>query len=265
MIVYKNYTKKIAYNYLIDSGVKGCFIVYYFEARYYRAPTFTSRDPLFEKYFWMSPYAYCANNPVKYVDPTGEFPVWALVGAGIDYASQVYNNYKKGQSGYNAWVGNVNFVSVGLSAVNPVGKLKVAKTVAVEVTKAAIEYTPNEKLKVTTDIKEVATKAAVSTAVDVGAGKLIDASSTKALQNVNKEVSIANKQLNTAERQAQRSPNSTQKADNVINAQSNLETARNKQVGTQILNSTIGKAPNATQQAARTASGRIVQNNENDK
>ena len=26
---------------------------------------------MFEKYFWMSPYAYCANNPVKYVDPDG--------------------------------------------------------------------------------------------------------------------------------------------------------------------------------------------------
>lgn len=37
----------------------------------YAPPTFISRDPLFEKYFWMSPYAYCANNPVKYVDPTG--------------------------------------------------------------------------------------------------------------------------------------------------------------------------------------------------
>ncbi len=45
--------------------------MYYYEARYYAPPTFTSRDPLFEKYFWMSPYAYCANNPVKYVDPTG--------------------------------------------------------------------------------------------------------------------------------------------------------------------------------------------------
>ena len=44
---------------------------YYYEARYYAPPTFTSRDPLFEKYFWMSPYAYCANNPVKYVDPSG--------------------------------------------------------------------------------------------------------------------------------------------------------------------------------------------------
>ncbi|MBR4453577.1 MAG: RHS repeat-associated core domain-containing protein [Bacteroidales bacterium] len=46
--------------------------MYYYEARYYAPPTFTSRDPLFEKYFWISPYAYCANNPVKYVDPSGE-------------------------------------------------------------------------------------------------------------------------------------------------------------------------------------------------
>ena len=46
--------------------------MYYYEARYYAPPTFTSRDPLFEKYFRMSPYAYCANNPVKYVDPSGE-------------------------------------------------------------------------------------------------------------------------------------------------------------------------------------------------
>ncbi|MBO4581825.1 MAG: RHS repeat-associated core domain-containing protein [Bacteroidales bacterium] len=45
--------------------------MYYYEARYYKPPVFTSRDPLFEKYFWMTPYAYCANNPVKYVDPTG--------------------------------------------------------------------------------------------------------------------------------------------------------------------------------------------------
>lgn len=45
--------------------------MYYYEARYYAPPVFTSRDPLFEKYFWMSPYAYCANNPVKYVDPSG--------------------------------------------------------------------------------------------------------------------------------------------------------------------------------------------------
>ena len=31
----------------------------------------TSVDPLCEKYYWISPYAYCMNNPIKYVDPDG--------------------------------------------------------------------------------------------------------------------------------------------------------------------------------------------------
>jgi RHS repeat-associated protein len=46
--------------------------MYYFEARYQSPPVFISRDPLFEKYPMFSPYSYCANNPVKYIDPTGE-------------------------------------------------------------------------------------------------------------------------------------------------------------------------------------------------
>ena len=30
-------------------------------------------DPLSEKYYSVSPYVYCANNPIKYIDPTGMF------------------------------------------------------------------------------------------------------------------------------------------------------------------------------------------------
>ncbi|HOF16993.1 MAG TPA: RHS repeat-associated core domain-containing protein [Bacteroidales bacterium] len=45
--------------------------MYYYSARYYAPPTFISRDPLFEKYPFISPYAYCANNPIILVDPTG--------------------------------------------------------------------------------------------------------------------------------------------------------------------------------------------------
>ena len=45
--------------------------MYYYEARYMAPPTFISRDPLFEKYPTFSPYAYCVNNPIKYVDPDG--------------------------------------------------------------------------------------------------------------------------------------------------------------------------------------------------
>ena len=65
--------------------------MYYYEARYYKPPVFTSRDAMFEKYFWMTPYAYCANNPVKYVDPSGED--WYINGeASSDMVNQLNNH-----------------------------------------------------------------------------------------------------------------------------------------------------------------------------
>ncbi len=34
-------------------------------------PSWIGVDPLCEKYYSISPYAYCMNNPIKYIDPTG--------------------------------------------------------------------------------------------------------------------------------------------------------------------------------------------------
>ena len=50
---------------------------YDFGARqYYTAvPGFTRIDPMAEKYPWLSPYLYCANNPVNFSDPTGMYIV----------------------------------------------------------------------------------------------------------------------------------------------------------------------------------------------
>ena len=46
----------------------------YFGARYYSSDLsiWLSVDPMSDKYPSLSPYAYCANNPVKLVDPNGE-------------------------------------------------------------------------------------------------------------------------------------------------------------------------------------------------
>ena len=51
---------------------------YDFDARmYYPALCrFMTMDPLCEKYYSISPYAYCNNNPVKYVDPDGRDAVF---------------------------------------------------------------------------------------------------------------------------------------------------------------------------------------------
>ena len=53
---------------------------YDFGARWYYSavPFFTKPDPLCEKYYWLSPYLYCMNNPVNAIDPDGrDVYIWA--------------------------------------------------------------------------------------------------------------------------------------------------------------------------------------------
>jgi len=47
--------------------------LYYWEARYQdpNMGIFISPDPLFEKKPWMSKYAFCRNNPLRFIDPDG--------------------------------------------------------------------------------------------------------------------------------------------------------------------------------------------------
>jgi RHS repeat-associated protein len=49
----------------------------------------TTPDPLAEKYYDISPYAWCGNNPVKFVDPDGRFvlPAIPIIIEGVIYVS----------------------------------------------------------------------------------------------------------------------------------------------------------------------------------
>lgn len=57
-----------------------------------------------------SPFHFGYNNPIRYGDPDGRIPiplivigVKFLVGAAIEYGSQVYDNYKDGKKGGDMW------------------------------------------------------------------------------------------------------------------------------------------------------------------
>ncbi|MCM1296638.1 MAG: DUF6443 domain-containing protein [Muribaculaceae bacterium] len=79
--------------------------------RHYPAiPQFTSIDPLCEKYPWLSPYLYCANNPVNYIDYNG-LDIWLLDESGNFINTQsfddldmiIINNSQSKKT--SAWVG----------------------------------------------------------------------------------------------------------------------------------------------------------------
>jgi hypothetical protein len=85
-------------------------------------PHFPMVDPLAEKYYSISPYAYCNNNPMRYIDPTGMAygDYYAMDGTylgtdGIDddilYAVQ-NNNYQTDDAGNTVIVDETQIINV---------------------------------------------------------------------------------------------------------------------------------------------------------
>lgn len=77
-----------------------------------------SVDPLCEKYYWISPYAYCMNNPVKFIDPDGKVvripkadrqEVLKAINSraagtfGINKKGELYLKKSEGASGYSEY------------------------------------------------------------------------------------------------------------------------------------------------------------------
>ena len=71
----------------------------YFGSRYYSSDlsVWLSVDPMSDKYPSLSPYTYCANNPVKLVDPDGE--EWETP-EDIDFANSLISHAKSIQKNY---------------------------------------------------------------------------------------------------------------------------------------------------------------------
>jgi RHS repeat-associated protein len=87
---------------------------------------FTTVDPLAEKYYSVSPYAYCGNNPVKYIDPDGLYPRSVLI---YDPKLGLYGGYKFTQSAAQL-----------LSLVSGVSRIYIDNTVVQE--RATGQYRP---------------------------------------------------------------------------------------------------------------------------
>ena len=67
--------------------------LYDYSARYYESAVgrFTSIDPHAEKYYSISPYAYCYNNPLKYIDPNGKDGILGILRTLYNIAKDIKN------------------------------------------------------------------------------------------------------------------------------------------------------------------------------
>ena len=101
-----------------------------FGARFYDPATaiFLQQDPLAEKYYNISPYAYCANNPVNFVDPDGKAleTAWDAICIVYDVGAAVYSHIKGDHirargywtdAGWDTMAALVPFLPAGLSKV----------------------------------------------------------------------------------------------------------------------------------------------------
>ena len=192
-------------------------------------------DPLAEKYYGISPYAFCNNNPVNFVDPDGEFPflanfVGGFVSAGVEYGSQVIGNIVSNGFSVESFT-NVDFFDIGLAFGE--GFITSGTNVARRViTKATVELT-GEIARNTVDVQvgygtdhtpivnsfgDVIVDTAIGVAseainVDAGISPFKGVSGTKAVRAAREAADIKGKSLSSHTADGIRKQNATLNAE----------------------------------------------------
>ena len=157
---------------------------------------FSTMDPLAEEYYSISPYVYCANNPLKYIDPDRKALniVTGGLGALISTGVNIYNQSKEGKLD---WSSGETWGRIGIAAT--------AGFVAGATGNIAIAVAANTSGNIAdqfiskgdVDAGEVAT-AAVLTVVGAGASKVV--ANTGVVQSSSRGIaSTVSKNANKAE------------------------------------------------------------------
>ena len=148
-------------------------------------PRFTTVNPLAEKHYSISPYVYCANNPVNAIDPDGKLPVFLIplvkgtVGAIVDAAAQVTISMANGQ-GFGEAMSNIDYTSIGSSFVTSALTMPGMSTAAKTATVATITLDAVVDISSRKGVETVVTgeKEIVNAAVDISSsvlpGKAVD-------------------------------------------------------------------------------------------
>ena len=139
----------------------------------------TAADPMAEKYYGISPYAYCMNNPANSIDPDGKV-VWLIplikgvVGAAVDAGAQVTISMSSGKT-FMESLKSVDLTSVGTSLITSAvlspgaSKGAQAAVVGVNLLDAGVDYSIEKGTETVFDEKNIG-KAAVEFTLGIASG-----------------------------------------------------------------------------------------------
>ena len=96
--------------------------LYDYSARYYDQAIgrFTTVDPHAENYYNISPYAYVANNPLKYIDPDGREPMGGPGGGTLLGGPGLNANIHKVGNFVASFLGIKDFFTITTAALEPI-------------------------------------------------------------------------------------------------------------------------------------------------
>lgn len=179
-------------------------------------------DPMAEKYYSLSPYGYCNNNPICNRDEEGKFInniIGAVIGGAVDLGVQVAANLVSDKGAFD----NIDWVSVGASTVEGglTSGLSAGKTLVVKAGVAVAKNTING-IKDGEHVSDIVN----NTVKDVVTDKIIGKASDIVGKGVKKIAPGVEKQLNQTGNKMVLSNNKATKIMEKIPGVSNVKTAR---------------------------------------
>jgi len=205
--------------------------VYDFNARIYgqQIGRFIQVDPLSEKenQEGLTPYHFSGNNPSTFNDPDGKCPwCWgALIGAAVEYGTQVAANIAQGKSLSTSLTdvdgtaivisAGAGAISGGLSALAPKGA---AAKLVLEGTKIGVDAVESS-LK---QYNETGTVSLKTTVADVVVNQIAGKVTENVAVNSSSTLKATERQLDRAQRIAKNDPSSSGRAANVKNLETKL-------------------------------------------